>query len=527
MVATGVAARGRDDAEVVVVGSGMAGSVFAAILAEAGRTVTMLEAGAPRALSDLYSSQLWARRLKWSGAPVLHEGNHQFGHNLNTGWGQGGAAIHHYATWPRMHEDVFRLRSEYGRGLDWPIGYDDLREHYDRVQAYVGLSGDAEAESWRPPSAPYDLPPMEVFGQGRAIARGFEAMGLPLAPYPAAILTEQRGSRAPCIYDGWCDAGCPIGSLANPLVTYQERALAAGAKLVTDRRVTRVLTEGDRATGVEWSTSACEPGRTDGQVVVLATSAIQNPRILLASPDPRTGRAVGDRGDALGRYFCLDSLALAYGLFEDETEPHRGVSAGQMMHRAVHDDGSDRPFGGYQWQVAPAMKPNDIFGVAMSRPDLFGAPLDAFLRDATRHLGSMVAMIEETARWENRIELATETDACGMPLARVFHSFDEEALALWSYVNDQGRAVMKAAGAREHWSGLMGAGHLIGGTVMGEAPETSVTDGCGRVHDTANLLLGGSGLFPASGGVSPTFTLTALAERSARQVAEHWGTYAA
>jgi choline dehydrogenase-like flavoprotein len=173
------------------------------------------------------------------------------------------------------------------------------------------------------------------------------------------------------------------------------------------------------------------------------------------------------------------------------------------------------------------MKPNDIFGVAMSRVELFGPALAAFMEDATRHIGSCVAMIEETARRENRVELSPDEDACGMPLARVVHSFDDEALALWSYVKDQGQAVMKAAGAREHWAGPMGSGHLIGGTVMGEAPETSVTDGYGRVHDVGNLLLGGSGLFPASGGVSPTFTLTALAERSAREVADRWSAYAA
>ena len=204
-----------------------------------------------------------------------------------------------------------------------------------------------------------------------------------------------------------------------------------------------------------------------------------------------------------------------------------GVSGGQLMFRATHDDGLDRPFGGYQWQVGPAMKPADLFGIAMTRPDLFGPALDAFMQDAVRHVGSCAAMIEEVARRENRIELSPQKDACGAPLARVVHSFDEEAQALWAYVNDQGQAVMEAAGARERWGGPMGAGHLIGGTIMGEDPAQSVTDGYGRVHDTANLLVAGSGLFPASGGVSPTFTLTALAERSARDVAERWGVYAA
>ena len=50
--------------DVVIVGAGAAGSVFAAILAEAGRRVLILERGGERSLADLYSSQIWARRLK-------------------------------------------------------------------------------------------------------------------------------------------------------------------------------------------------------------------------------------------------------------------------------------------------------------------------------------------------------------------------------------------------------------------------------------------------------------------------------
>jgi hypothetical protein len=35
-------------------------------------------------------------------------------------------------------------------------------------------------------------------------------------------------------------------------------------------------------------------------------------------------------------------------------------------------NGKGAPFGSYQWQIAPAMKPNDIFGIAVSRADLIG-----------------------------------------------------------------------------------------------------------------------------------------------------------
>jgi choline dehydrogenase-like flavoprotein len=41
-----------------------------------------------------------------------------------------------------------------------------------------------------------------------------------------------------------------------------------------------------------------------------------------------------------------------------------------------------------------------------------------------------------------------------------------------------------------------------------------------------NLYIAGSSLFPTSGGVNPTFTLSALAMRSAARIAATWSDHA-
>ncbi len=508
--------------DAIVVGAGASGAIFAARLAEAGREVLVLEAGPAWTLDDLKSSQIWSRRLKWGAAPIEFAGDHRaFAHNLGTGWGLGGAALHHFATWPRMPEPVFEVQRRYGRALDWPISYADLRPWFDKVQAEVGVAGDAAQEPWHPPSEPYPLPPIPTLTQGALLQRGFDAVGLTTAPVPLGILTQDYRGRQACQLDGWCEAGCPIGALANPLVTHLPLAEAAGAEIRAGASVMRVLPGPDGlAAGVEYADGEGRLHCERAGLIVLAASAVQNPRILLNSRCREWPDAPGNGSDLVGRYFMLDAVAPVFGMFEEETHNYQGVPAGQLIHRSVYVERPGGPFGSYQWQIASSMKPNDMFGIALSRVDLFGEDLHDFIRAGAKHLAFMGAMVEQLPERGNRVTLSERRDRFGAPLARIEHTFGQDVPALIEHCREEGLAVMRAAGAREQWTGPMGAGHIAGGTIMGESAGSSVCDSFGRLHEVPNIHLTGAGLFPTTGAVSPTLTLMALAERSAAHTLE-------
>ena len=211
----------NEKVDVVIVGAGASGSVFAAVLAKAGKKVVILEQGPDWQLTDLISSDMWGRRVKPAGAPFQLEGKNPYGYAYQAGWGVGGAALHYFANHPRLLETDYRMKSEHNRGLDWPIAYKDVAPYYDRVAREVGMAGDAKAEEkWRPPGDPYPMPPMKTFRQGEVLKKGFEAIGIRMAPAPVAMNSTEFKGRPACIYDGWCHVGCPIGALSNPLVTY-------------------------------------------------------------------------------------------------------------------------------------------------------------------------------------------------------------------------------------------------------------------------------------------------------------------
>ncbi len=508
--------------DVVVVGSGAAGSVVAAINAEAGREVLILEAGPKRTLTDLVSSQIHARKLKWSGAFVEEQGDLKIGHNFNSGYGTGGSALHHFAVWPRLHENDFTVHSEYGKGLDWPISYQTLRPYYDRIQDDVGVSGDALAEKWRPQGKAYPLPPLPVFAQGKVIAKGFERLGMHTAPIPMGIKSQAYKGRSACLYDGWCDAGCPIGALANPLVTYLPRAMKAGAYIQHNATVASVLhnSKGDKAIGVAYHDANGDLQTVYAKHVVLSAFAVQNARILLNSASDKHPAGLANHNDMLGRYLMTHPAQTVFGLMEQETQPHLGPTGGQLICHDYYQNKqqADDAFGSYQWLIASAAKPNDLLGIVNSRPDIYGKALDPFMRKAAKHFALMNLVGEDVARADNRVSLSAQKDSHGLPLAATTHNLLPETWSMLKRGVEQGKAVFKAAGAEEIWAGNPFGMHIMGGTVMGADSKQSVTDEFGRTHSLENLYVAGPGVFPSSGAVNPTFTIHALALRTAEQM---------
>ncbi len=120
----------NEKVDVVIVGAGASGSVFAAVLTKAGKKVVILERGPDWQLADLVSSDFWGRRIKPASGPFLLEGKNPFGYVYQAGWGVGGAALHYFANFPRLLPNDFKIRSEYGRALDWPISYQDVAPYY-------------------------------------------------------------------------------------------------------------------------------------------------------------------------------------------------------------------------------------------------------------------------------------------------------------------------------------------------------------------------------------------------------------
>src|SRR5215468_1014513 len=301
------------------------------------------------------------------------------------------------------------MRSEHGRALDWPISYSDVASYYDRVAQEIGVSGDAKAEEiWRPPGEPYPMPPMRTFRNGDIWLKGFEAVGIRMVPAAVGMNSTEFKGRAACIYDGWCQAGCPIGALANPVVTFLAEARKAGAEVRALSTVTRLLTNGagDKVTGIEYYDAKKEKQVQEASVVVLAAWSAQNPRLMMISATDKHLKGLANSSGLLGKYMMAHFSSGTWAMFDEDVENHRGTVGAQFISYDRYGKTSQKGAFGSSFIVAgSALKTSDLGGFANARLDLFGPELASFMQRAARGLTRINAFGEALPSIENRIEL--------------------------------------------------------------------------------------------------------------------------
>jgi choline dehydrogenase-like flavoprotein len=519
----------NEKVDAVIVGAGASGSLYASVLAQAGKKVVLLETGPDWQLHDLISSDIWGRRLK-PVAPVILEGKNPFGYVGQAGWGVGGAALHYYANYPRYLPTDFSIKSDYGRAHDWPISYHDLAPFYDRVADEIGVSGDAKAEErWRPAGKAYPMPPMKTFANGDVWLKGAEASGIHLVKNPVGLTSTEFKGRPACIYDGWCHVGCPTGALNNPQVTYLGAARKAKAEVRAHSTVTRVLTNpaGTVVTGVEYFDANKQRQVQEASVVILAAWSAQNPRLLLNSATDKHPNGLANANGLVGKFMMTHHIAGVSALFDEDITPHLGTVANQYQsYDRYAKNSTPGAFGSTYIVTGSAKKTNDF---SNARSDLFGPQLHEFMKRAARGLTSITFFGEGLPRLENRVELANDKDEFGMPKARLIHSFDDDAVALWNANFDLGMKIAKATNAKEVWPGkgpVMPTAHLHGGAIMGTGSADSVVNSYGQTHEIPNLWMAGPCIFPSEGASNPTYTILAVSLRGAENLREQWSTVA-
>ena len=528
------------EADVVIVGSGVAGSLVAWRLAEAKLKVLILEAGPRIDRTEALKLFLAARDKNISApfpplpyAPATQRQNGWADYYINAGpdifrgtymRGVGGSTWHWAGSVLRYRPSDFRMRSRFGVGLDWPISYEQLEPFCDEAEQALGVAG-SNTETWGAPrKSQYPMPPIPPTYLDNVVARVLGPLGMSLGVFPQARNSIFYDERPQCCGSASCVPLCPIGAKYDASV-HATKAEQAGARLETDAVVYRLETDDSRhISEVFFRRSDGTTGSAKGRVVVLAANAIETPKLLLMSRHDRMPKGVANSSDTVGRYLMSQIDQVTRGLTRVPIYPYRGPVLTSAIrefrdgpfrrkHSAIGTSLSNE---GWRHSMGP-----QATALALINQGLRGQRLQhEIARRIARELtiGSTAEALPDAS---NRIVPdETKTDAIGIPRPRISYRIDDYAKAGLTVAMRRHETIFAALHSTEvkTFPMVTSSGTILGTARMGSDPRRSVVNRDLRTHDHPNLFIVGGMVFPTAGVQPPTLTIAALALRASAKI---------
>lgn len=508
--------------DAVVIGSGFGGSINALRLAEAGRSVLVLERGKryrpgefPRDVRDV--NRLFWRYPKRPDSRGLYEVRYFSGIAAVVASGVGGGSLIYANIHIRPDPVVFE-------DPRWPraINRQSLDPYYDRVASMLNIA---------PIPADVKLVKRDVY---RAAARqvGREVFDPDMAVRWSG---PAQDGREPCRLVAECEFGCQYGAKNTLDFNYLARAEELGARIRPGSHVTRIEPDGsgyrvrytEVASGAEMSVT--------GRRVVLSAGTLGTNEILLRCRDihrtlPRLSRQLGHgysgNGDFLGsiqnsqtdlqpwigpdvtsviRYFdAPPQFTMAAPTFNQAVMAVI-ASFGQMNGKWL------RPLSPILWPLMGRLLPWAFKMGLLSRPSRLPAP----------HAGDPARMTNLFAIGRDNANGLIRLKRGGIDIA-------------WDYERENRALVEKMSEAMQQISDVYGGTfaplitwgmfrriltvHSLGGCSLSESPDRGVVSTEGEVHGYPGLFVADGSVIPASIGFHPVMTISAVSERIAEAV---------
>lgn len=531
------------------------------VLTRAGAEVILLEAG------PMWDNTKDSAMFKWPyesprrGAATPERQFGEFGANLG-GWSLegepyttapgerfawfrsrmlGGRTNHWGRISLRFGPDDFRRKSLDGLGDDWPIGYQDLAPYYDRVDRLIGVFGSREGLPNHPDGI--FLPPPRPRCWELLIQRAASRLKIPCIPSRMSVLTRPLGDRPACHYCGQCARGCATNANFSSTNVLVLPALATGRlTLLTNAMVREVTTNRDGlADGVIYiDKTTREEQRIRARIVVLAASACESARILLNSRSSRFPQGLANSSGVVGRYLTdttgTDVAGFVPALMDGLPHNEDGVGGAHLYMPWWLDNAKlDFPRG-YHIEIwgGRSLPAYGILGGIQRFPAGGGYGLQ-LKNDYRRYYGAVVGFSgrgEQIPNDDCYCELDPDVvDQWGIPVLRFHWRWTDYEYRQVKHMQETFRALIAEMGGQplspmpsaEQGYGISTGGsiiHELGTIRMGDNPATSALNRYCQAHDVKNLFVADGGPFVSQADKNPTWTILALAWRTADYIVE-------
>ena len=502
--------------DAVIIGSGFGGSLAAHGLVNAGLRVLMLERGdwVERGEHNRDLTGHWNDRPAYSlDTPYQLRGDTRKA--LGAFHCVGGPSVFYGGVALRLREADFHGHQDITGDLRWSLDYRDLEPYYDTAERLLGVAGELDGDPTAPPRrGSLPITTHEVSPTSHSLAEAARRLGLRPFRLPLALNDREVEGRNRCVACDICDGfACAIEAkndlataILPPLIarglTLHPNAVAVGL-VARGGRVTQVECV-DRVTGRRFS---CEADK-----VIVAAGALATPHLLLASQLERLNPA----GDQVGRNLLRHC---------------NGVVMGASTLRALHPGEFRKQLGIHDFYFGdprsrePGGKLGAIQQVRATRIALLMAPLPRAVKAALlpilEKMVGFIVIAEDQPHAENRITLdPRRKDVYGMPVAHIHHRHTARDISARRVLADRAAEILMEAGCAFTVRAPIGTfSHGLGTVRMGEDPARFPLDPGGRFRGLENLWVVDGSVFPTSGAVNPSLTISANALRVAQQIA--------
>lgn len=489
-------------ADVVVVGSGAGGGTAAAVLAESGLDVVVLEKGPYLNETDFTHLESEAYRdLYMDGnlAPTK-----DLGIGMTAGRCLGGGTMVNY-TVSLATPDHVRAQWDHECGFADVFMGDEFEASSRAVHKRLAVNTAHSRSST----------------QEALMETGLRRLGWHVGDIPRNVVGCPQDE-----YCGYCTMGCRRGATQNVLKTWLGDAARAGARIVVQTEAQRILVDGDRAVGVEAAV-----GRhrltVRARAVVVAAGGLYTPALLARS---------GAGGPAVGQCLWLHPTTAMWGKYPQSVRPWTGTihsTAGELFADL------DGDHFGVTFEVGPSHPGVAALSFGWESRRQYVQALAEYphwsavgvrLRD--RDHGRVVIPKDGRPRWQYRLSRRDKRHIReGLKRAAEVHA----AAGATEVMTTSGVPVLWRPDSGESVSSyieridsigydangvLYASYHQMGSARMGSNPRRSVVDENNEVHDTRGLHVMDASAFPATSGVNPMISIETIAHRAAGRLAD-------
>lgn len=428
----------------------------------------------------------------------------------------------------RWSDIDFEANLKDGIAVDWPIRYKDIASWYDRVERFVGVSGQNEGLKQVPDGVflkPFELNCAEQFFR-ESVAKKYPLRVI--TPGRVANLTEYNpkihlGKRGQCQSRNRCHRGCPYGAyFSSQSATLPVAQDTGNLTLRPDSIVTEIVY--DKATRKATSVRVKDANTGEefeyfARIIFCNASTVGTTAILLNSRSEEFPDGLGNSSGELGHnimdhHYGMGAAGNLPG-FEDKYYKGRKPCGFYIPRFRNIDDSTKRKdyirgFG-YQGQaVRQAIDPTGVLGQDLKK-QLFSP--------GGYHI-SMTCFGEILPYHDNKMYLNFEkTDKHGMPIITFDAQLRENERILRKDGVQCAEEMLEAAGCKDivsynNETAVGAAIHEMGTARMGRDAKTSVLNKWNQMHDVSNVFITDGSCMTSSATQNPSITYMALTARA-------------